>query len=768
MTRRTLPIVTAALSLVLGLAAPADAGSVSVSGFTPSSGPAGTTVTIRGKGFNSDTQVLIGGQPIARPVIRKRTITFKVPLNIGNGVILLRQFGIPDDIRVGMFRLAVANAVIQSFSPRAGVPGTRVELRGYGFKPTDVIRIGKAVAKAILVRPRRMIIVVPDGARTGRITTARTLKGAQQRTRRIFTVRLPAPTVTAMKPIKGPGGTRVRLMIDYLTRATRVFYGRRPVKIVARGAKHVDVVVPVRARKSRHFKIAGPNGQASSARKFDLEPTPRIERATPPYGLPGTQVTLHGGEFRANDAVLLNGVTLRLIQITGKRIVTRIPVGAKSGRFVLARGTARIPSRKVFDIVYPPVITNIAPSAGAVGTDVTVMGSALASDVEVFYGAQKLEIRSHKGESRLVVRVPKKATNQFIRVRTRGGTARSPAKFEVRVYPEVNKISPGEVFSGQVLTLSGRHLDKARAFYLGKVLLPVVERKPRKVKVKVPDEAVSGQLFVLAYRRRSNTTHKIRILAVPTITRLQPYQGPPGTTVTITGTDFDRRARVFYNKRRLRFEGRPTATKLVVRIPKKARKPGFISVEQRGKRVRHDRRFRLIPPIEVTGFGPKKAKIGSVVTITGNGLDRVSRVKVGRWPATILGRNPESLRFRVPAARPKRRHRITLMEGTTRVKTRAKLRVIPSARIRKFSPRETLPGARVTVRGRYFDSATKVLFGPTPMQVIEVKRRGKRIVVIVPAEASGNNFIIVDDHGVRSRSKKPLRILPTPVRQPRK
>src|SRR5262245_51807792 len=62
---------------------------ITVTGFSPQSGPLGTKVTITGTGFMKQTKVIVGGRPIREDSSGPTSITFTVTERIGNGQIVL-------------------------------------------------------------------------------------------------------------------------------------------------------------------------------------------------------------------------------------------------------------------------------------------------------------------------------------------------------------------------------------------------------------------------------------------------------------------------------------------------------------------------------------------------------------------------------------------------------------------------------------------------------------------------------------------------------
>ncbi len=145
-----------------------------ISSFTPTSGPAGTTITVTGNGFTGATAVTIGGIPAASfTVVSSTSLTAVVATGTGTGVI--RVTG-PGGNRLSAARFTVLlPPVITGFSPQTGNSGTTVTVRGTRF--TEVLAVtvnGVPVRSFTVLAGNKLTLVVGTGTRTGpvQITTA--------------------------------------------------------------------------------------------------------------------------------------------------------------------------------------------------------------------------------------------------------------------------------------------------------------------------------------------------------------------------------------------------------------------------------------------------------------------------------------------------------------------------------------------------------------------------------------------------------------------
>jgi hypothetical protein len=173
------------------------------------SGKTCTQVTIAGKGFSKKTSedvVKFGGK---QAVVKKATetrLTVIIPKGIKKGTIKVTitvngKTTKSMDFKVTGDGCKPGNPIITSITPAAGTVGTKVTIKGSSLnKMTSrgVIKFnGAAVTNVQSVTSTKLIVIVPKGATTGKVTA--TING-KTATGPVFTV---LTTMTPRYPIKG-------------------------------------------------------------------------------------------------------------------------------------------------------------------------------------------------------------------------------------------------------------------------------------------------------------------------------------------------------------------------------------------------------------------------------------------------------------------------------------------------------------------------------------------------------------------------------------
>ncbi|MBK8724464.1 MAG: tandem-95 repeat protein [Holophagaceae bacterium] len=144
--------------------------SVSITSFTPSSGPVGTTVIITGTGFTGATQVKFNGTVCLTYTVMSATqINAVVPAGATTGLISITAPG-GTGFSGAAFTVSSAAPRITSFSPTSGKVGAVVTITGSNIgSATAVTFNGTACLTFIVVSPTQIKATVPAGATTGPI-----------------------------------------------------------------------------------------------------------------------------------------------------------------------------------------------------------------------------------------------------------------------------------------------------------------------------------------------------------------------------------------------------------------------------------------------------------------------------------------------------------------------------------------------------------------------------------------------------------------------
>ena len=184
----------------------------------------------------------------------------------------------------------VAAPSISSFSPTSGPVGTEVTITGTNLSEAISVTFNGTVAPEVLSNTATEILVkVPTGASTGKISVT-TAGGVANSTQR-FTVTNPvqAPSISSFTPTSGPVGTQVTISGSNLLDATSVaFNGTPATEILSNTATEIIARVPAGATTGS-ISVSTLGGTVKSKQRFTVTAGTAIARVNAQQELSGEE-----------------------------------------------------------------------------------------------------------------------------------------------------------------------------------------------------------------------------------------------------------------------------------------------------------------------------------------------------------------------------------------------------------------------------------------------------------------------------------------------
>jgi hypothetical protein len=246
----------------------------SIMSFTPTSGAAGTTVTISGSGFTGATAVTFKGAAATFTLNSATQITATVPSGASSGPISVST---PAGTATSSTSFSVTSgtsvASISSFSPSSGTTGTTVTISGSGFTGATALTFNGAAAAFTVNSASQITATVPSGASSGpiRITTpAGTATSSTSFSITSSTQAPPSiapPSIGSFSPDSGTAGTTVTISGSGFTGATAVTFAGAAAPFTVSSDTHIVAIAPA-GGASGTLSVTGPGGTASSTKRF--------------------------------------------------------------------------------------------------------------------------------------------------------------------------------------------------------------------------------------------------------------------------------------------------------------------------------------------------------------------------------------------------------------------------------------------------------------------------------------------------------------------
>lgn len=395
-----------------------------------------------------------------------------------------------------------------------------------------------------------------------------------------------------------------------------------------------------------------------------------------------------------------------------------------------------------------PVIASFSPSSGPPGTLVILFGSNLLQVTSITFGGVLAPIYGGVDDGTAIqTEVPPNAVTGPIVVVTDHGSATSQSEFQVAAAPPViERFSPTSGKAGTSVTIIGKNLVNVTGVDFNG--MAAAYQNIAGLSALVPEGATTGPIRVTTRHGAFTTTSDfvVALAATPSITEFTPGSGPPGTQVTITGSNLVDVVSVTFNGAKAEFAPGFEPGQLFATVPSAAT-TGVIAIQTAAGSCASEGSFVVTAagsPI-ITGFSTNRASPGTWILIRGGNLSRVQSVRFQGVEAAFSEISPDALSARVPYA----------PSGPVTVRTESGLATSPESftvvggaappEILSFAPQTGIDGTEVRIRVANLGAIRAVRFNGT-----ETGFGGEsgEIIATVPSFATTGPITIETDWGL--------------------
>jgi len=406
-----------------------------IASLNPTTGPAGTSVTITGSNFGTSqgTSIVNFNGTTATPTNwSANSIVVAVPAGATSGNLVVTAGGVASN---GVTFTVISTPSISSLNPSSGPVGASVTITGANFgasQGTSTVTFNGTPASPTSWTATSITVPVPTGATTGNVIV--TVGGLPSNG--LSFIVMPIPTITSLNPASGAIGASVTIAganfgASQGTSAV-TFSG---IASTPTSWSATSIAAPVPNGATTGNVLVTVNGLASNGVSFSVTSTaPSITSLNPASGVVGTSVTIAGTNFGASQGtgtITFNGTAGTPAAWSATGITVPVPTGATTGNIVVTAGG--VASNGInFTVTTPPSITSLTPASGPVGTSVTVAGANFGptqgTSTVTFNGISATP--TSWGASGIVVPVPAAATTGNVVVAV-GGQASNGSNFTV-------------------------------------------------------------------------------------------------------------------------------------------------------------------------------------------------------------------------------------------------------------------------------------------------------------------------------------------------
>jgi subtilisin family serine protease len=492
-----------------------------IAGFTPVSGPAGTIVTINGTKFSDVSAVTFNGVSAAVFTILSGTqISAAVPVGAATGPI--RVITVNGTATSSANFEVTAAPAINSFSPSSGPAGSTVVISGVNFAGATAVAFNNLTTTFTLNSANQITATVPAGATTGRITVTTPIGTATSAG--TFTISS-APVITGFNPATGPAGTSVIISGANLNGATSVRFNNVNAVFNVDSSVQITATVPAGAT-SGPISVTTLHGTAQSAGSFTIAPAPVINNIVPGSGPIGTVVNIEGTHFTGATAVRFNGVNASTYSVvSASQIAATVPAGASDGLVTVVTPSGSANSLVAFQVTGAPGLDDFANAQTLTGNT----GSVSANNSGAGKQPGEPDHAGNAGGKSVWFQWTAPANGTWVFDTFGSGFDTLLAVYTGSAVNALTLVAANDDAAG---TVQSRLTFTAVSGTVYRIAVDGFNPEPAN-----PLNALSGNIVL-------NWTS---VTTPPTISGFTPETGPPGSTVTITGTHFTGATTVTFN-----------------------------------------------------------------------------------------------------------------------------------------------------------------------------------------------------------------------------
>lgn len=307
-------------STVFGAARPK---TPSITSISPTSGYAGTAVTINGSNFSNATAVKIGTTLQSFRIVSSSKITFTVVSGTSTGAVSVTNSAGTANGPTFTVLQVVNPLTITSVSPLSGPIGTMVTLIGTGFLNVNVVKLNGVSIQFSTGSNTSMVFIVPPNSTSGNIVLMDTYGNVANGP--VYTVTPNTlPYLYSISPLSGPPGTVVTLTGDNLLGVTAVGLGNTPVTFTIVSNSVITFIAPSTPMFNVSTNATNANGTFWPGPTFSVVVTypPVITSVTPSVVPTGGTVTMLGRYFSTVSQVYIAGIVVPQISIWSDTMIT--------------------------------------------------------------------------------------------------------------------------------------------------------------------------------------------------------------------------------------------------------------------------------------------------------------------------------------------------------------------------------------------------------------------------------------------------------------
>lgn len=373
----------------------------------------------------------------------------------------------------------------------------------------------------------------------------------------------------------------------------------------------------------------------SATGTFDIIDEPIINGFSPTTGKYGDTINITGSNFKNISSVTLAGLTAESYTVlSSTKIHAKLPTGNSSvGKVTITTVGGTSTSKDNFTFIGTPSISAINPTAGIIGSTVSITGNNLSNVNSVTYTDNKVATFSVVSNNELSTQVPVGTVTGPITIKSLGGDVKSNTFTVTSSFlpPTINSFTPSSGSINTLVKIIGSKLLNASSVKVNNVESSFKVNSDSNIDTTIPNNATTGKISVTTPGGTSYTVTNFEVVNVPTITSFTPTAVFVGDKLRITGTNYTNVSSVKINNIDSSYSV-ISSTTIDVIVPNTT--SGKITIKALGGSVTSTTDLIILQKPTITGFSPNTGGIGTTVNITGNNFSNITAVKFNNVDAS--------------------------------------------------------------------------------------------------------------------------------------
>ena len=354
----------------------------------------------------------------------------------------------------------------------------------------------------------------------------------------------PLPTITSFAPDSLGYGDSVIITGTNFEQVNSVAFGNTPAldfTIVSA----TKIVAKIGNGANGFVRVTNPAGSDSlDGFKYRASLPPTITSFTPAAGPNAAVITITGTNFDNTTEVRFGDYPADFFTVVSPTTITA-QVGIGSSGNIKVSTNAGSASISGFIYFIQPTVNSFAPASGSPGTAITISGYSLTGATTVTFGGVPAHSFTVNSSTTITAIVGDGASGD-IAVTTAGGTdSRKGFTFIPDYTPAINSIDPVSAAKGDTISITGANFTTAKALSFGGTPAASFGIINDSTIAAVVGAGASGTVSLTTNYGTATLTGFI-FIQHPAISSFSPGAGLTGTTITITGSNFNNASSVSF------------------------------------------------------------------------------------------------------------------------------------------------------------------------------------------------------------------------------